>query len=105
MNGTAHAGLAVLALVFVAAVFVVRYAVTPAPAVGRHRPVRVRPVEEYVPGGYLIPALAVHGSGWPTAAFAYCIGCHAEVPVVVHAGAYRCDQHGHITIHTTGSAL
>jgi hypothetical protein len=76
VNGTAHAGLAVLALVFVAAVVVVRYAVTPAPAVGRHRPVRVRPVEEYVPGGYLIPALAVHGS------------------------AHRCDQHGHITIHT-----
>lgn len=93
MNGTAHAGLAVLSLVFVAAVFVVRYAVTPAP-------VRVRPVEEYVPAGYLIPALAVHGSGWPRAAFAYCIGCHAEVPVVVHAGAHRCDQHGHITIHT-----
>lgn len=78
----------------------VRWAIRPVPE-GRHRPVRVRPVEEYVPGGYLIPALAVHGSGWPTAAFAYCIGCHAEVPVVVHAGAHRCDQHGHVTIHTT----
>ena len=80
MNGTAHAGLAVLSLVFVAAVFVVRYAVTPAPAPGRHRPVRVRPVEEYVPAADLIPAFA---GGWPATV------C-----------AHRCDQHGHVTIHT-----
>jgi hypothetical protein len=71
------------------------------PTHGRHRARPQRPVEEYVPASVLIPALAVHGPGWPQAAFRYCIGCHAEVPVVVHNGAHRCDAHGHITIHTT----
>ena len=93
MNGTAHAGLAVLSLVFVAAVFVVRYAVTPAPVSGRHRPVRVRPVEEYVPAADLIPAFA---GGWPTTAFAHCVECRDTVPVVVHRGAHRCGS-GHVT--------
>lgn len=101
MNGTAHAGLAVLALVFVAAVFVVRYAVTPTPTAGRHRPVRVRPVEEYVPAATIIPAFA--GTGWPQPAFRHYIGCHTEVPVVVHGGAHRCDR-GHVTIHPIGGA-
>ncbi|MFJ4624284.1 hypothetical protein [Streptomyces sp. NPDC088812] len=70
---------------------------------GEHRGPRRRPVEEYVPAGVLIPALAVHGPGWPTAAFRYCIGCRAEVPVVVHDGAHRCDAHGHVTIHIGGN--
>lgn len=96
MNGTAHAGLAVLALVFVAAVFVIRYAVTPAPAVGRHRPVHVRPVAEYVPARELIPAFA---GSWPPTAFRHCIQCRGTVPVVIHGTAHRCDL-GHTTIHT-----
>ena len=100
MNGTAQAGLAVLSLVFVAAVVVVRYAVTPAPAVGRHRPVRVRPVEEYVPASALIPAFA---GGWPPTAFRHCIQCRGTVPVVIHRGAHRCDL-GHVTSHTAGSS-
>jgi hypothetical protein len=99
VNGTAHAGLAVLSLVFVAAIFFIRYAVTPVPVPGRHRPQRVRRVEEYVPAAALIPAFA--GTGWPNTAFAYCIGCHHTVPVVVHDSAHRCD-HGHVTIHTIG---
>lgn len=100
MNGTAHAGLAVLALVFVAAVVVIRYAVTPAPQPGRHRPVRVRPVEEYVPAAALIPAFA---GGWPRTAFAHCIECQGTVPVVVHGAAHRCDR-GHVTTHLIGGA-
>jgi hypothetical protein len=56
VNGTAQAGLAVLSLVFVAAIFFIRYAVTPAPEPGRHRPQRVRRVEEYVPAYLLVPA-------------------------------------------------
>ncbi|MFF8482386.1 hypothetical protein [Streptomyces antibioticus] len=100
MTGTAQLGLAVLAVAFTAAVLVVRWAFTPVPAGGRHRG-RRRPAEEYVAAHHLIPALAVHGQGWPSVAFGYCVGCRAEVPVVVHDGAHRCD-HGHIT--TTGSA-
>ncbi|MEU7416756.1 hypothetical protein [Streptomyces antibioticus] len=103
MTGTAQVGLAVLALAFVMVVLVIRWALTPLPAAGRHRGSR-RPVEEFVPGHHLIPALAVHGPGWPVAAFGYCAGCRAEVPVAVHAGAHRCDAHGHVTIHTAGGA-
>lgn len=78
-------GAASLMGALVAATAVVRWAVSPAPAPGRHRPVRVRPVAEYVPARDLIPAFA---GGWPTTA------C-----------AHRCDQHGHVTITTTtGSA-
>lgn len=99
MNGTAHAGLAVLALVFVAAVFAVRYAVTPAPVPGRHRPVCVRPVAEYVSARDLIPAFA---GGWPTTAFAHCVQCRGTVPVVIHGAAHRCDL-GHTTIHRGGA--
>jgi hypothetical protein len=104
VNGTAHAGLAVLSLVFVAAIFFIRYAVTPAPVPGRHRARRSRPVrrvEEYVPAGHLIPAFA--GAGWPNTAFAYCIGCHRTVPVVVHDSAHRCEK-GHVTITAIGGA-
>ena len=56
-------------------------------------------IEVEVPGHHLIPALA--GTGWPATAFAHCIGCQDTVPVVVHDGAHRCDQHGHVTIHST----
>lgn len=100
MNGTAHAGLAVLALVFVAAVVVIRYAVTPAPVSGRHRAVRVRPVEEYVPARDLIPAFA---GGWPRTAFAHCVECRGTVTVVIHGQAHRCDR-GHVTTHPIGGA-
>jgi hypothetical protein len=105
VNGTAHAGLAVLSLVFVAAIFFIRYAVTPAPVPGRERPrrqhrgPRQRRVEEYVPAAALIPAFA--GAGWPQPAFAHCIQCRSTVPVLVHHGAHRCDAHGHVTTHTT----
>jgi hypothetical protein len=84
----------------VAGTGLVRWAVAPGSARGRHRARPQRPAEEYVPSEVLIPALAVHGRGWPTAAFRYCVGCRAEVPVVVHDDAHRCD-HGHVTIHTT----
>lgn len=102
MNGTFHAGLGYLALTAVCGGLFIRYAVTGGTR-AKHRGPR-RPVEEYVPAGHLIPALAVHGPGWPTAAFRHCIGCQRVVPVVVHDGAHRCDAHGHVTIHnTTGS--
>ncbi|MER5715776.1 hypothetical protein [Streptomyces sp. NPDC002132] len=90
-------GAASLMGALVAATGLVRWAVTPAPARGRHRAAR-RPVEVEVPASHLIPALAVHGPGWPTAAFRYCVACRAEVPVVVHDGAHRCDAFGHVTI-------
>lgn len=77
----------------------VRWAIRPA-SEGRHRPVRVRPVEEYVPARDLIPAFA---GGWPTTAFRYCIGCRTQTAVVVHGGAHRCDR-GHVTIHPLGGA-
>ncbi|MEV4227304.1 hypothetical protein AB0J81_09370 [Streptomyces bobili] len=93
-------GAASLMGALVAGTFAVRWAVSPAPQSGRHRPVRVRPVEEYVPAGDLIPAFA---GGWPTPAFRYCIGCRTQVPVVVHGGAHRCDR-GHVTIHRIGGA-
>ncbi|MEU3283155.1 hypothetical protein [Streptomyces antibioticus] len=102
MSGTAHAGLAVIALAGTLAVLVVRWALTP-PAAGRHRSRRRRQDGEYVPAHHLVPALAAQGSGWPAPAFAHCVGCHAVVPVVVHDGAHRCDA-GHITI-TTGGTL
>jgi hypothetical protein len=94
-------GAASLMSALVAGTGLVRWAVSPLPTRGRHRAQPERPVEEYVPAHVLIPALAVHGRGWPQAAFRYCIGCRAEVPVVVHDGAHRCDAHGHVTIHTT----
>lgn len=99
MNGTAPAGLGVLAAVFVYAALLIRYAVTGGTP-NRHRGGCRKPVEEYVPAGHLIPAFAAHGCGWPQPAFRHCIGCHATVPVVVHDGAHRCE-HGHINIHTT----
>ncbi|MEU0671317.1 hypothetical protein ABZ330_00195 [Streptomyces sp. NPDC006172] len=101
MNPQIAVGAASLMTALVTATGLVRWAVTPAPARGRHRAERRRPVEEYVPAQALIPALAVHGPGWPTAAYAYCVACRADVPVVVHDGAHRCDAHGHVTIHTT----
>lgn len=52
MNGTAPAGLAVLTLVYVAAVLLVRWAVTG----GQPRPRKPRPAAEYVPAFHLIPA-------------------------------------------------
>jgi hypothetical protein len=91
-------GAAFLMGALVAATFAVRWAVSPAPEPGRHRPVRVRPVEEYVPARDLIPAFA--GAGWPTAAFRHCIECRGTVPVVIHGAAHRCDL-GHTTIHAT----
>ena len=78
----------------------VRWAIRPV-SKGRHRPVRVRPVEEYVPARDLIPAFA--GTGWPRTAFAHCIECQGTVPVVVRGGAHRCDR-GHVTIHPIGGA-
>lgn len=48
-------GAASLMGALVAATAVVRWAVRPV-HVGRHRPVRVRPVAEYVPACFLIPA-------------------------------------------------
>lgn len=66
----------------------------------KHRGPRApRRIEVEVPGRELIAALA--GTGWPTTAFAHCIGCQRTVPVVVHGNAHRCDQHGHVTIHTS----
>jgi hypothetical protein len=55
VNGTAHAGLAVEALVFFAAAFLIRFAVTggqPSEPCTR----RPRPVDEYTPACFLIPA-------------------------------------------------
>ena len=103
MNGTAHAGLAVECLVFFAAAFLVRWAFTGGEP-NRHRGRRQKPVEEFVPGHVLIPALAA--PGWPTTAFRHCIECRNTVPVVVHhGGAHRCE-YGHTTTHTTtGSTL
>jgi hypothetical protein len=55
MTGTVHAGLAVEALVFVAAVFLVRWAVTGADP--KPRPARpTRPAVEWVPAYEWIPA-------------------------------------------------
>ena len=93
-------GAASLMGALVAATAVVRWAVSPAPVPGRHRPVRVRPVEEYVPARDLIPAFA---GGWPRTAFAHCIECQGTVPVVVHGDAHRCDR-GHVTTHLMGGA-
>ena len=78
----------------------VRWAIRPVPE-GRHRPQRVRPVEEYVPASTLIPAFA--GTGWPTTAFAHCVECQGTVPVVVHGAAHRCDR-GHVTTRLIGGA-
>lgn len=86
----------------VVATSAVRWAVKPLPH-GRHRGRPARLIEEWVPGHVLIPALAA--PGWPVTAFAYCIGCHADVPVVVHDGAHRCDAYGHVTLHTITGAL
>lgn len=52
MTGTAHAGLAVEALVFIAAVLLVRWAVTG----GEPAPRRPRPAVEWVPAYEWIPA-------------------------------------------------
>jgi hypothetical protein len=52
MTGTVHAGLAVEALVFVAAVFLVRWAVTG----GEPTPREPRPAVEWVPAYEWIPA-------------------------------------------------
>lgn len=104
MNDRIHAGVSALATCFTGAVLLVRWAVTGGQQ-GQHRGPRApRRIEVEVPGHVLIPALA--GAGWPATAFRYCIGCYAEVPVVVHGNAHRCDAHGHVTIHTTtGSTL
>lgn len=101
MNGTAHAGVAVLALVYLAAWALVRWAVSPgSPA--KHRASRgPRRIEVEVRGRDLIPALAgrAYGAVAPQAV-AHCPPCGGLVPVVVHGTAHRCDT-GHITIHTT----
>jgi hypothetical protein len=104
MNDRIHAGVSALSVSFVGAVALVRWAVTGGRR-GVHRGPRApRRIEVEVRGRDLIPALA--GTGWPATAFRYCIGCYAEVPVVVHGNAHRCDAHGHVTIHTTaGSTL
>lgn len=80
MNGTAQAGLAVLSLVFVAAVFVIRYAITPVVASGRHRSVRVRPVAEYVPACFLIPAQQYTAN---------CPDCGSHVTIHTRTGDHR----------------
>lgn len=98
MNGTAHAGVAVLALVYLAAWALVRWAVSPgSPA--KHRASRgPRRIEVEVRGRDLIPALAYGAAVAQTVA--YCRGCRASVPVTVHGDATRCDA-GHLTTHTT----
>lgn len=95
MNGTAHAGLAVLALTFTAGVLFVRWAFTGGTPTAPRPP---RPVEEWVPAHHLIPALAYGAAVAQTVA--HCRGCRTQVPVTVHGDATRCDQ-GHLTIHTT----
>lgn len=92
-------GAASLMGALIVATAVVRWAIRPV-SVGRHRTERVRPVEAYVPARDLIPAFA---GGWPTTAFAHCVECHDTVPVVIHNGAHRCDQYGHVTIHRDGA--
>lgn len=97
MNDRIHAGLSAMTACFTGGVLLVRYAVTGGRR-GEHRGPRApRRLEVEVRGRDLIPALA--GTGWPATAFRYCIGCYAEVPVVVHDGAHRCD-YGHTTVHT-----
>lgn len=77
----------------------IRWAVAPPRARGRHR----APTFIEVPLAHLMPAWPepVHGAV-AVQAFAYCVGCRAEAAVVVHPdGAHRCDR-GHVTI--TGGA-
>ncbi len=102
MSGTAQAGVAVLALVYTGAGFLVRWAVTGGqPA--RHQAPRVKPVEEWVPAHHLIPALAYGAAVLQD--ITHCAGCRRQVPVTVHGSAHLCEQ-GHITIHTAhGGAL
>jgi len=97
VNDRRHAGISALSMSFVGAVALVRWAVTGGQPNQHRGPRRRKPVEEFVPGHVLIPALA--GPGWPTTAFAHCIECRTTVPVVVHTGAHRCD-YGHTTTHT-----
>lgn len=78
----------------------VRWAV--APTAGRNRRAAETTIE--------IPLVGLRPA-WPeptnpplaTQAFRLCAGCRAEVPVVVHGDAHRCEQ-GHVTIPRAGGA-
>ena len=106
MTGTAQAGLAVLALVYAGAVFLVRWAVTPGPAAGRHRGRRTEVLSDELLDELLGPLPApVHGAA-VAQAWRWCPSCCRNEPSVLHKdGGWTC---GHCleTIHaTTGSAL
>lgn len=73
-------GAASLMGALVAATAAVRWAVTPAPVPGRHRPVRVRPVEVYVPACFLIPAQQYTAD---------CPECGSHVTIHTRTGDHR----------------
>ena len=78
MNGTAHAGLGVLALAFVWGVFLVRYAVTGGQSEPRER--SPQPVEEWEPAYLWLPAQQLAAD---------CPGCGHQITIHTTTGDHR----------------